>query len=650
MTAELPAVVGGPLAGLSAGSRVAGYRIEEQVGAGGMAAVYRAVDERLGRVVALKVLAPALASDEAFRHRFIRESRAAAAVDDPHIIPVHEAGEAGGVLFIAMRYVPGRDVRALLHREGPLPPPRSAAIISPVASALDAAHAAGLVHRDVKPANMLLDVRPGRPDHVYLSDFGLSKGVLSSVGLTGIGQVLGTPNYTAPEQIQGKPADGRADQYALACSAYEMLTGQAPFQRDDAMAVIWSHLSAPPPPLTSHRPDLPAAADQVFARALAKQPADRYDRCADFAEALREALGVTPYHSGPDVIPRPEKPAADHPLTQAAWPADAVATRDAILGSRYSGEEVARGPGVVAARLRADRVRGAEPGGGADAHPAPLSPPAPSAGSAGGVRAAAIVALVYATLALLLLPQLALGLVAFAAVALPLGIGGILTLRRRSRTGGTAFLLGTALPITATSALIGIIEADRGNTGGGLTPLGFGALALLALGGLLIGWLAARHLARTLGLSGRNVRPLAVAFGMTVIGFDLALIATPARQWDGVSWVREGFIAGAGTPVAATVAFLVLLPMPAVLAIFLPPQAGATTGVVAGWLLQALLYPVGWTLPVTLSASTERGEPGLYAMWAFWLLALVLGIALARSRRGTRRQMPPVAEVAPPYG
>ena len=251
---ELPGNTDGLLAGFAAGIRVAGYRLEEQIGTGGMAMVFRALDERLGRPVALKVLAPAFASDEGFRKRFILESRAAAAIDDPHIIPIHEAGQAGRVLFIAMRYVPGGDVGGLLRRGGPLPADRAAAIISPVASALDAAHAAGLVHRDVKPANMLLDVRPGRPDHVYLSDFGISKGVVSSAGLTTGGQLLGTPGYTAPEQIQSKPVDGRTDQYALACAAFEMLTGQRPFQRDETSAVLWAQLSEPPPSLTSRRP------------------------------------------------------------------------------------------------------------------------------------------------------------------------------------------------------------------------------------------------------------------------------------------------------------------------------------------------------------------------------------------------------------
>lgn len=303
MSEETPEAVPGILSGIGAGSRIARYVLEEQIGAGGMAVVFRALDERLGRRVALKVLAPALAADQAFRERFLRESHAAAAVDDPHIIPVFEAGESGGVLFIAMRFVPGGDVRTMLHREGPLSAARVAAIISPVASALDAAHAAGLVHRDVKPANILVDARPDRPDHVYLSDFGLSKGAQSSSGLTGSGQFLGTPNYSAPEQIEGRPVDGRTDQYALACVAFELLCGEAPFDRDQGMAVIWAHLSQPPPSLTSRRPDLRAAADEVFARALAKAPGDRYADCHEFADALRDALGLVPYQSGPGQVP-----------------------------------------------------------------------------------------------------------------------------------------------------------------------------------------------------------------------------------------------------------------------------------------------------------------------------------------------------------
>ena len=296
MGGEGPGAVGF-LTGFTVGSRIAGYRLEEQIGRGGMAVVFRAQDKRLNRQVALKVLAPALAADEDFRHRFIRESRSAAAVDDPHIIPVFEAGEADEVLFIAMRYVPGGDVRTLLRRLGPLPTARAAGIISAVASALDAAHGAGLVHRDVKPANMLVDVRPGRPDHVYLSDFGLTKGAVSSASVTGAGVFVGTLDYCAPEQIRGQQVDARTDEYALACAVFTLMSGTPPFHRDDDMAVLYAQLSVPPPPLTSRRPDLPPAVDDILQRALAKAPSDRYASCGEFADALRMAFGLRRYDS-----------------------------------------------------------------------------------------------------------------------------------------------------------------------------------------------------------------------------------------------------------------------------------------------------------------------------------------------------------------
>jgi serine/threonine protein kinase/DNA-binding beta-propeller fold protein YncE len=283
------------LAGLGAGSLVAGYRLETRIGAGGMAVVFRARDEALGRTVALKVLAPALAGDREFRERFIRESRAAATVDHPHIIPVYAAGEGNGVLYLAMRFVSGGDLRTVISREGPLPRDRAAYLLSPVASALDAAHAAGLVHRDVKPANILVDTSPGRPDHPYLSDFGLAKGAASAAGLTGTGQFLGTPDFSAPEQISGKPVTARADQYALGCVAFTILTGALPFARSESMAVLWAHMYDPPPSVTDRRPDLPTAVDDVIARALAKNPEYRYATCGDFASALRRALRVASY-------------------------------------------------------------------------------------------------------------------------------------------------------------------------------------------------------------------------------------------------------------------------------------------------------------------------------------------------------------------
>ncbi|HEX4093836.1 MAG TPA: FHA domain-containing serine/threonine-protein kinase [Trebonia sp.] len=295
MNGDSAAQLGGPLTGLRPGSRVAGYLLADLVGVGGMAVVFRAHDEGLGRTVALKVLAGNLAGDQAARERFAREARTVANVEHPHIIPVYAAGQADGLLYIAMRFVDGADLHALIHSDGPLPPRRAAAFVSDMASALDAAHAVGVVHRDVKPANVLVDSRPGRPEHGYLTDFGVARVSRSTGGLTIAGQFIGTPNYGAPEQISGGQVDGRTDQYALACVAYELLTGSVPFKREDPMMVLYAHAYADPPVLTAARPDLPAAVDAVLARGLAKQPDQRYGTCADFADALREALGLEHY-------------------------------------------------------------------------------------------------------------------------------------------------------------------------------------------------------------------------------------------------------------------------------------------------------------------------------------------------------------------
>jgi len=319
--------LGGPLIGLGPGSRVAGYLIEELVGTGGMAAVFRARDERLGRTVALKVLA----GDEAVRKRFAGEALAAAAVDHPHIIPVYAAGEADGYQYIAMRFVAGDDLQAVIRREGDVPPRRATAYISPVASALDAAHEAGLVHRDVKPANILVDARPGEPEHVYLSDFGLARRMRSVGGLTMPGTLLGTPDYMAPEQASGRAVDGRADQYALACVAYHLLSGAVPFTGDAPILVLWAQMSAKPPRLTEARPDLPDAVGAVLTKAMDKQPERRYETCGAFADALREALGLEPYDprrpAGRESIlsPGPEYPteASEHHTEPSEHPGEA---------------------------------------------------------------------------------------------------------------------------------------------------------------------------------------------------------------------------------------------------------------------------------------------------------------------------------------
>jgi serine/threonine protein kinase len=294
------------------GSLVAGYyRVEAILGRGGMGTVYRAEDQRpgtRGRKVALKILAPELSADERFRRRFERESQLAASLDHPNIVPVYEAGDVDGLLYIAMRHVEGQDLRSLIRREGPLAPDRAVAILGQVAAALDAAHARGLVHRDVKPGNVLLVASDDRsPPHVYLTDFGLTKRSESHSGLTATGQLVGTLEYVAPEQIEGKDVDARADVYALGCVLFEAVTGQVPFHADQEAGVLWAHLSQPPPRASDRRPGLPSALDDVLARAMAKLPEERYGTCGELVAAAGEAMAFRP---GPPPPPPPPPPPA----------------------------------------------------------------------------------------------------------------------------------------------------------------------------------------------------------------------------------------------------------------------------------------------------------------------------------------------------
>jgi serine/threonine protein kinase len=263
-----------------------------------MGAVYRAAEEGLGRKVALKVIAPELAQDERFRERFLRESKIAASLDHPHIVPIYQAGEDDGVLFLAMRYVEGSDLAKLVAENGALEPKRAVELLSQIAEALDAAHEKGLVHRDVKPSNVLIAVSAGR-EHCYLGDFGLTKRTGSLSGVTAVGEIVGTLEYVAPEQITGDLLDERSDVYSLGCVLYECLTGQAPFPRATDVALLWAHVHEEPTPPSQARPDLPKELDTVLARALAKEPGRRYRSAGELLAATRSALRLTDVATAP---------------------------------------------------------------------------------------------------------------------------------------------------------------------------------------------------------------------------------------------------------------------------------------------------------------------------------------------------------------
>jgi streptogramin lyase len=271
------------------GTRLAGYRIEEVLGRGGMSVVYLAEDLALGRKVALKLMAPELAQDRRFRERFRLESRLAASLDHPNVIPIYEAGEAEGLLFIAMRYVDGTDLRALLGREAPLEPERALAILTQVAEALDAAHTRGLVHRDVKPSNVLLS-DTGEREHAYLADFGLTRTAAAPDTPAEGSRITGTADYMAPEQVVEGVAGPPADVYSLGCVLYQCLTGRTPYPHESEFAVLWAHVDEPPPRPSEAQPALPAALDDVVTTAMAKDPAARYETARHVVDASRAAL------------------------------------------------------------------------------------------------------------------------------------------------------------------------------------------------------------------------------------------------------------------------------------------------------------------------------------------------------------------------
>jgi serine/threonine protein kinase len=335
---------------LEHGSVFAGYWIDRLLDRGGMGVVYKAMDIDLDRAVALKLIAPEYTEDETAAVRFRTESRLAASLEHPNIVPVHRGGEENGVLYLAMRFVPGTNLRRLVNR-GPLPLEVTSDIVTQIAGALDAAHARGMVHRDVKPANILISDETTHT-HAYLTDFGLTKRPGSTGNLTGTGLWVGTADYVAPEQIQGATIDGRADIYSLGCVLHEMLTGQVPYPKDGDIAKLWAHISTPPPQPTVARPDLVPAFDDIVARATAKDPADRYATAGDLAAAAREAIALQ-----------------RQAQRGAAFPATAVSPRAPLTPA----------PPAVAAESGPPATPSQPPSAPSQPPPTPSRPPAPGA-------------------------------------------------------------------------------------------------------------------------------------------------------------------------------------------------------------------------------------------------------------------------------
>lgn len=355
------------------GREFAGHRIEAIIGHGGVSVVYLAEHLRLGRKVALKVLAPHLAGDDEFRERFIRESRMAAGLDHPNIVTVYDAGEDQGSLYISMRYVDGPDLAHLLRSEGALEAARALLILEQIASALDAAHTQGLVHRDVKPGNILVESNTLGYERAYLSDFGISKRLSTGGGLTRTGRFVGTVDYVAPEQITGEPVDGRTDVYSLACVLYQCLSGHVPFGGETEVATIYCHLHDEPPPLA----DLegPEGLDAVFARSLAKAKEERYPTCGSLIQAAGSVVAGA--SSTPTVSrPRPsehrvEPSRATTEVTIGRARPDAPGRRRVRGWTVLGVTAVAVAAGLVAAVLWLSRQNGSDERGGSPAASTP---------------------------------------------------------------------------------------------------------------------------------------------------------------------------------------------------------------------------------------------------------------------------------------
>jgi hypothetical protein len=357
------------------GEEFGSYRLGPRLGRGGMSVVFQAENWRLGNVVALKILAPDLANDDNFRARFLQESRIAAGFNHPHVVPILDSGAYDGLLYIAMRYVAGTDLRQMIAEQRWLDADIAVHLLSQAALALDAAHRHGLVHRDVKPANLLVERTSddADPDHLYLADFGISKHVGRPSmfgGLTTAGTVMGTALYLAPEQAQELAVGGAADQYALGCVLYECLTGRGPFEKGSGHATLIAHVEEPPPAATTFRSDLPPAIDQVFARVLAKHPDQRYPTCRAFMAAAADALEVPGWLPGGGrssefrTAPPPARlPAPVPDPAEKQWPAtEDLTPAERLLGAwKPRGERWQQDPGTFR-EAAGDGAAGGPPG------------------------------------------------------------------------------------------------------------------------------------------------------------------------------------------------------------------------------------------------------------------------------------------------
>jgi len=446
-----------------------GHRIEGLAGRGGMGVVYRATQLDLARTVALKVITPALADEPDFRARFVAESRAAASIEHPNVLPVYSAGDHDGVLYIVMRYVDGPDMRALVRASGGLDPDRAAGIVAQVGAALDAAHRHGLVHRDVKPANVLIDAQ----EHAYLTDFGLTKRLASTVDPSRSGSWVGTLGYVAPEQIRGERVDARTDVYALGCVLVHALAGRAPYMRETDEATMWAHLNAPPPSEA-----VPPEFEGVVARALAKDPSDRYQSTGDLGRAALAAAGRSDVRAPERLVAR-----------GAAAPLDATAPTRSPGGGAFAAADAQTHASPPVGTARADGAGGAR----ADAQSTPVARPARRTARSGRRRRLALGGALAAVTALAVLAVVLLGGDSDGDPASPTATATAPAPSRPridaavplvARPNSLAFSAGTLAVLSARSGELAFVDARTGaagariDVGGGASGVaaGFGSL------------------------------------------------------------------------------------------------------------------------------------------------------------------------------